>query len=49
MKNTVAYLLFLFLLAVYFEKKEFETCIKECEKAIDIGRENRADFKKLAK
>lgn len=35
--------------AVYFEKKEYETCVKECEKAIEVGRENRADFKKLAK
>lgn len=37
------------LAAVYFEQKEYETCIKECEKAIDIGRENRADFKLIAK
>ncbi|XP_013179357.1 PREDICTED: stress-induced-phosphoprotein 1 [Papilio xuthus] len=35
--------------AVYFELKEYESCIKECEKAIDIGRENRADFKLIAK
>ncbi|XP_026314704.1 stress-induced-phosphoprotein 1-like [Hyposmocoma kahamanoa] len=35
--------------AVYFEQKEYEKCIKECEKAIDIGRENRADFKLIAK
>ncbi|CAH1999721.1 unnamed protein product [Acanthoscelides obtectus] len=37
------------LAAVYFEQKEYETCIKECEKAIQIGRENRADFKLIAK
>lgn len=35
--------------AVYFEEKEYEKCVKECEKAIDIGRENRADFKLIAK
>lgn len=35
--------------AVHFEQKEYEKCIKECEKAIEIGRENRADFKLIAK
>lgn len=35
--------------AVFFEQKEYEKCIKECEKAIEIGRENRADFKLIAK
>lgn len=35
--------------AVYFEQKEYEKCISQCEKAIDIGRENRADFKLIAK
>uniref|UniRef100_A0A2A4JPQ5 Stress-induced-phosphoprotein 1 n=1 Tax=Heliothis virescens TaxID=7102 RepID=A0A2A4JPQ5_HELVI len=35
--------------AVYFEQKEYEKCVKECEKGIDIGRENRADFKLIAK
>lgn len=37
------------LSAVYFEKKEYEKCIAECEKGIEIGRENRADFKLIAK
>jgi stress-induced-phosphoprotein 1 len=35
--------------AVYFEQKRWEDCIKECEKAIEIGRENKADYKLIAK
>lgn len=35
--------------AVYFERKEYDECIKTCEKGIEIGRENRADFKLIAK
>uniref|UniRef100_T1PII1 Stress-induced-phosphoprotein 1 n=1 Tax=Musca domestica TaxID=7370 RepID=T1PII1_MUSDO len=35
--------------AVYFERKEYEECIKTCEKGIEIGRENRADFKLIGK
>lgn len=35
--------------AVYFEKADFDECIKQCNLAIDVGRENRADFKLIAK
>ncbi|XP_043253235.1 stress-induced-phosphoprotein 1 isoform X1 [Colletes gigas] len=35
--------------AVNFEQKEYEKCIAQCEKAIEVGRENRADFKLIAK
>lgn len=35
--------------AVYFEQKEYDKCIAQCERAIDVGRENRADFKLIAK
>jgi stress-induced-phosphoprotein 1 len=35
--------------AVYLEEKKFEECRKTCEKAVEVGRENRSDFKMIAK
>jgi stress-induced-phosphoprotein 1 len=35
--------------AVLFEMERFEECIKECEKAIEVGREIFADFKLIAR
>jgi len=35
--------------AVYFEEKNYVKCIEVCEKSVEIGRENRADFKLIAK
>lgn len=37
------------LAAVYFEMKDHTKCIETCDKAIDVGREKRADFKLIAK
>ncbi|KAF2361591.1 Tetratricopeptide repeat 1 [Trinorchestia longiramus] len=37
------------LAAVKYEQKQYEDCIKTCEKAVEVGRENRADFKLIAK
>ncbi|EPY26571.1 stress-induced-phosphoprotein 1 [Strigomonas culicis] len=35
--------------AVYFEKGEYETCIAECEKGVEHGRENRCDYTIIGK
>lgn len=37
------------LAAVHYESKDYESAVTVCEKAVDIGRENRADFKLIAK
>jgi len=35
--------------AAHFGLQQFEECVAQCKKAIEIGRANRADFKDLAK
>jgi stress-induced-phosphoprotein 1 len=35
--------------AAYFEEGKYQECIDECKKAVDIGRENQADYKVIAK
>ena len=36
-------------LAVYFEQNDWDACLKQCESAVEKGREMRADFKLIAK
>lgn len=35
--------------AVYFEQQDWEACLKQCESAVEKGRELRSDFKLIAK
>ncbi|KDE03759.1 hypothetical protein MVLG_05763 [Microbotryum lychnidis-dioicae p1A1 Lamole] len=37
------------LAAVYFEQADYDKCIQTCEKAVDEGRDMRADYKLIAK
>jgi hypothetical protein len=36
-------------IAVQFEQEKFEDCIKTCEEAVEVGRDNRADYKLIAR
>ena len=38
-----------FFPAVHYEEKNYDECISVCTKATEIGRDNRADFKLIAK
>ena len=40
---------YLNIAAVHLEMKNFTECVNTCNKAIEVGRENGADFKLIAK
>jgi len=42
-------LMILSLLAVRIEQKQYEKCVEDCEKAVEVGRENKTDFKLIGK
>lgn len=35
--------------AVFYEQKMYDECIEICNKAVEVGRENRADYDLVAK
>ena len=35
--------------AAYFEESKYDECIEWCQKAVDVGRETRADYKLISK
>jgi len=35
--------------AVLIEMKQYEECVKECTRAVEVGQDNRADYKHIAK
>lgn len=39
----------LLFLAVFFEEGKYLECIDQCKKAVEVGREHRADFQLVAK